>query len=346
MGIARSGVTPALAFWWMVAAILTSGAREAKAFCRTTTCSLPADFSPSPSECFPADFALTCASQQPPRNPLPAWWRSACIGYHVQRAASRQVDYDTAAAVIARAFSRWTSTACPWEGSGNGRVSIDVRDLGPIDGEPDPSSGQNVILFRDDEWPYADSSNTLAVTTLQLDPASGEILSAKTEINATVLLSVGDPVAPDGYDLESIVTHEAGHFLGIGHSPDPGATMYAYYEPGSASKRELDADDLAAECAVYPPDYSRSVDPSVKSSGELPAGPCVPTATDEALLQPPGIGCRVDGSGGDGQAAVVTTLVVLVAARLSKRRARLARSRATSGVAPTDQRGGSRACSQ
>jgi hypothetical protein len=54
-------------------------------------------------------------------------------------------------------------------------------------------------------------------------------------------------------DLESIVTHEAGHFLGLAHSQVPAATMYAAYSPHSINIRSLDADDEDAVCSLFPP---------------------------------------------------------------------------------------------
>ena len=56
-----------------------------------------------------------------------------------------------------------------------------------------------------------------------------------------------------GFDLQSILTHEAGHFLGLAHSPDAEATMAAQYYEGTTTFRSLAADDVAAVCAAYPP---------------------------------------------------------------------------------------------
>jgi hypothetical protein len=61
-------------------------------------------------------------------------------------------------------------------------------------------------------------------------------------------------VPPTSYDLQSIVTHEAGHFLGMSHSADPLATMRRDYTAGSDSFRDLAPDDVAGICAIYPPD--------------------------------------------------------------------------------------------
>jgi hypothetical protein len=60
------------------------------------------------------------------------------------------------------------------------------------------------------------------------------------------------PTQSTQFDLLAIVTHEAGHFLGLDHSPEPDATMYYAYNPPSTDARTLSEDDTRALCAAYP----------------------------------------------------------------------------------------------
>ena len=54
-------------------------------------------------------------------------------------------------------------------------------------------------------------------------------------------------------DLQNTVTHEAGHVLGLAHPSTPAtATMWAYADLREISKRDLDPDDVAGLCAIYP----------------------------------------------------------------------------------------------
>jgi hypothetical protein len=246
-----------------LAALATIGtAPSARAFCRTTTVPVAPDFQPSPDQCWDQG--------------KPLYWKNACVGYSVQKDASRQISFDDASEAIARAFSRWTGKTCPGEGGG-ARVSIDVRDRGPVDCKlvqyNKTTGNANVIMFRDDSWPHADPNNTLALTTVTFNPETGEIYDADMEINTQAQkMTVVDPVPADGFDFASIVTHEAGHFLGIAHSGDSNATMYASYRPGSTRMRELAPDDVNAICAVYRADGSRET-----ADGPIPAEPCDPT---------------------------------------------------------------------
>ncbi len=261
-------------------AITATFTPDAHAFCRTMTCPLPPDFSPG-ATCIPDNFAQFCAMLDPPVVPLYVWWRNACVSYDLQKNASTQIAYDTASTIIAGAFAKWTATSCPTTSAGNSRVSIDVRDWGPVDCDlvqyNSDQGNQHVIVFRDDHWPHNDPNNTLALTTVTFNPDTGEIYDADMEINSTFQLTVGDPVPPDGYDFESIVTHETGHFLGMAHSGDMHATMFAHYTQGSTVMRSLTSDDAMGICSIYPADFTRAVDPSVATGGSVLEDACDPT---------------------------------------------------------------------
>ena len=50
-------------------------------------------------------------------------------------------------------------------------------------------------------------------------------------------------IGANEYDFQTILTHELGHTLGLGHSADTGSVMYPYLSTGQA-KREFDPYDL------------------------------------------------------------------------------------------------------
>jgi hypothetical protein len=132
------------------------------------------------------------------------------------------------------------------------------------------SPNQHVIIFRDTGWNYSDSSNTLGLTTVTYDKTNGEIYDADMELNTQDYNLVATSPAPAGaYDLASVITHEAGHFLGLAHSADGSAVMYAHYRTGAASPT---SDDIAGICDIYSTDGTRST-----SAGALSADTCDPT---------------------------------------------------------------------
>ena len=68
-------------------------------------------------------------------------------------------------------------------------------------------------------------------------------------------MTISDDAASTQYDLLSVLTHEAGHFLGMAHAIDnPEATMNPTYQPMTIGFRSLEPDDGLGICAMYPPD--------------------------------------------------------------------------------------------
>jgi hypothetical protein len=282
---------------------------EAAAFCRTTTVPVAPNFQPSREKCWDQG------------NPL--FWKNACISYDLHRASSKQVSYDDAADHVTRAFTRWTGASCPTKGEFTSRVSIDVRDFGPVECGAvkynQDFGNQNVIVFRDDKWDKNDSSNTLALTTVTFNPDTGEIYDADMEVNTHEHpVTVRDPVPATGYDFASIMTHETGHFLGLAHSGEPRATMYANYQPGATAMRNLTQDDIAGICTVYRPDGSRAVLAGKQTKGDV----CDPTPRHGFAREcaPPAKKCAYAPPAPGGSGAGGTWLVAAVAVAIARRR--------------------------
>ena len=231
---------------------------RAHAYCREVTLSPPPGYNPVDAGCFTAN--PDGGSELPP-----LFWRNQCVGFSMQQNASTQVSLADAENVAFSAFNAWSSITCP----GGGSPSITASELPPVECDSVPSQlHNNVIMFRDDVWPYDDSANAIGFTTLTVciqppcpgDPNAlpGEILGADTEINSALYRIIASGTPPSGaYDLASILTHEAGHFLGLAHTADETAVMYAFYHPESTVPQP---DDVAGICAIYPPDGSRSTE--------------------------------------------------------------------------------------
>jgi len=246
------------------AALLVPSA--AQAFCRTTTVQIDPSFVSTPDE--------PCWTEG-----LPLYWTTACVGYSIQQDASRQVSFDDAQTGMETAFAQWTNATCPTSDAdgGSSKASIDVRFLGPVachEVQYNQNGGNaNIIMFDDDVWPHDDANNTLGLTTVTYNINTGELYDADMEINtAQVTLTVNGDVPADGFDFLSIVTHESGHFLGLAHTPDDHATMFAHYTQGATSMRNLSTDDIQGICTIYPPDGTRT-----SANGPVPEGSCDPT---------------------------------------------------------------------
>ncbi len=267
---------------FLYAAVVMLLAPEAQAFCRTFTCAPPSDFTPSATLCAPVDLT-SCVMGADSAKSVPLWWKSTCVGYSLQKDGSRYATIAQATAAASGAFSAWASATCP------GAPSVQGQDLGPVACGAASfnlnTGNQNVIVFRDSAWPHKtaeqqrlnQASPTVALTTVSFNRDTGEILDADIELNtADHKITVTDTPGTGVFDLESVLTHEGGHFLGVAHSPDATAVMYFQDEGGSSKHRALGADDAAAICAIYPAAGPRPVDTSVSANGFTAAGTCEP----------------------------------------------------------------------
>jgi hypothetical protein len=250
------------AFALVVGALALTVPREASGFCRTTTASVPANYDAQRNGCITKGLLL--------------YWKNACVTYAVNDKGATDIPAADASRIIDQAFATWTGATCPATAQ---KVGMSVTNLGAVQcGEVRYNSGspnQNLIVFREDVWPYNDASNTLGLTTVTFNAESGEIYDADMEINATGKnLSITDTVPASGFDLLSVVTHEAGHFFGLAHATTSTATMFASYKPGTTTLRSLTADDIDGLCAIYPNVEQRAVDPTVSQDGFVAADEC------------------------------------------------------------------------
>jgi hypothetical protein len=223
------------------------------AFCRTTAC-------------VPSGVGDVCSPSSPARESpdcvLPLAWSERCIGFSIQKDGSRSVSPDVAADLVQRAFDAWTNADCDGarpniaiERQPDARCGVPVYNL--------HGGNANVVMFRDDGWPYLNASETLGLATITFDGDTGEIYDVDIELNTTdFAFTTGDSNV--GFDLASTLQHETGHFFGISHSAFKGTTMYWTPEEGSTAGRELSPDDVDAICAAYP------------SEGSAPGAGCEP----------------------------------------------------------------------
>jgi hypothetical protein len=214
------------------------------AWCRTTTCD------PAQEPC-PLDAAGCMTTGKT------LFWRGRCISFGVdyQGTPKHGISHDLAQDKIIAAYRAWMSADC-----GNGTPSLQMFaspepircDHQVYNREPEVANA-NAWIFLDDQWPYVGQSHQIALTTLTFQDEDGEIFDVDVEINSAQFeISASDEVIKA--DLESIATHEAGHFFGLSHTQVDGATMEAQYNVGDVSLRTLEADDIEGICTAYPPD--------------------------------------------------------------------------------------------
>jgi hypothetical protein len=263
---------------------------SAQAFCRTTTCDPDVSCQDDPEECCVFD------EHQCDINGKPVSWPTSCVSYNTHEAGSelRGISQEQLSSVLAASFDSWLSVTCSGE-----PLSLSIEDRGRSDcGAPEftpdsKGSNANVWMFQDDAQQSGSiepedggfDASSLAISLITYDFDSAELVDVDVEFNsAAAPFTVGDNNVY--IDLQSVATHEAGHFLGLEHSIEPGATMKAHYGSGDIAPRSLTKDDEDAICAVYPPD--RELPPS--------AATCEPYGSySPHCYEDKGCGCKTAG---------------------------------------------------
>jgi hypothetical protein len=208
---------------------------DAAAFCRSTSCT---------GDC-PRDID-GCKTEG-----AVLYWPTLCVGFSLQRDGSAHIPFEDSKRIVQDGFVAWSDIECP-DGGYASMAFTQLKDVECHRAEYNQSGANaNVIMFQDNRWTYSGVDNTLAKTTVTYDTDTGEIFDADIELNhAYNEFTTGDDNVV--YDLQSITTHEIGHFIGLDHTPDFLATMNAGYEEGTTDLRSVEEDDMMAVCAAYP----------------------------------------------------------------------------------------------
>lgn len=199
------------------------------------------------------------------------------IVYRFHSGGSAKLNDSKMRAAVRKAFDQWSNVECR-----DGRTSLrfeegdDITKDKPL-GEKEASEKFG-IFFRDDEWPHNNADESLALTNQVYGKVSGKIDYADIEVNTAnndFSLSGG----AEGIDLQAVVTHEVGHYIGLAHSTNATSIMLARYcQSGCGGSvevaRELTDDDRSAVCAIYEPD--------VRSTTPLTTGGCTTSTTSNA----------------------------------------------------------------
>ena len=227
-------------------ALVMAWTTTASAYCRTMTCK------PKKEECeIDEDGCVTSG--------VPQRWEKLPIIFRFHERGSTQLVPEETRAAVRAAFHRWSDVRCP-EG---GRTSLrfqegeDIVEDKPLDAEARGAQPFG-IYFRDLGWPYVDQDETLAKANTVFFKKSGKIEYADIEVNTTKRFALTE--SAEATDLQAVMTHEVGHYIGIAHSKEPLSIMAESYcstddrcSKGKVAARRLGEDDIEAVCAIYPP---------------------------------------------------------------------------------------------
>ena len=159
------------------------------------------------------------------------------------------------------------TSAETWESINTSYLTVNPVEytgaVGQVNPALDANDGQNSMFFDTPGANFAAGSGVIAFVRSTVDITDGHTLDADMVFNdREFFCSTSSPnltPAPPGQssvDLQSVVTHEYGHYFGLDHTSVADATMIPFII-GDTRQRTLELDDTAGNSTIYPESASR-----------------------------------------------------------------------------------------
>jgi len=186
---------------------------------------------------------------------IPLAWQSLPVRYFVTDRGAGGVSSADLQGAVQRSFATW---------EGVSQATVSATFAGFTSANPFDDDGISTLGFLN----RPDLDRVLGATDYLIDDVTGAIVESDIYFNSAFQWSVAAAGEAGKFDLQSIATHEIGHFFGLGHSalgetelrPDGGRRVIAAesvlfpiaFSAGTTLGRTLRADDIAGISELYP----------------------------------------------------------------------------------------------
>ena len=169
-------------------------------------------------------------------------WPSMPVSFSINQLGSPQISNGSDVAAVQAAFQTWQSV---------GIAGISFQNAGSTPVSRVGQDGVNIITFVDDTVPLGSDTVASTFSFLSVD-GTGSLVIQEADIALSTSVAFSTSAEPGKYDLQSVLTHEVGHFLGLDHSGLVSSVMAPYGLAGQLDQRTLTYDDRAGAANLYP----------------------------------------------------------------------------------------------
>lgn len=170
-------------------------------------------------------------------------WASMPIPFWINQSGSPQIANGSEFTAVQAAFQTWQNDSLA-------NISFVYQGTTPV--STVGQDGLNVVTFVDSSVPIGleTAAATFVFSTIDAT-GSDTIQEADIALSTNAALAKFSTSGGQAYDIQSVVTHEVGHLLGLNHSGLLSSVMTPYMDYG-LDGRTLSYDDMAGAAELYP----------------------------------------------------------------------------------------------
>src|SRR4051812_45141149 len=184
------------------------------------------------------------------------------VPYWINQKGAADIPNDSDLTAVQASFQTWQDIE-------SARIQFLYRGLTPV--ATVGRDGINLVTFADNSAPLGTS--IIAATFSYFKLENGVLLFDESDIAVNPNLSFSTSGENNKYDIQSVVTHEVGHLLGLDHSPMLSSVMVPFGVASQLAQRTLAYDDIAGATEMYPASVTQPATGRIRGTIQSSTGP-------------------------------------------------------------------------